>query len=47
MVALLVGTHLWYPRDALVGRYDFLFLMAVAIQIAMLGSSSRRSMRRR
>jgi len=36
MVALLVGTYLWYPRDALVGRYDFMFLMAVAIQIAML-----------
>jgi uncharacterized membrane protein YoaT (DUF817 family) len=36
MVALLVGSYLWYPRDALVGRYDFLFLMAVAIQIGML-----------
>ena len=31
MVALLVGTYLWYPRDAFVGRYDFLFLMALAI----------------
>ena len=29
MVALLVGTYLWYPRDAFVGRYNFLFLMAV------------------
>jgi uncharacterized membrane protein YoaT (DUF817 family) len=36
MVALLVGTYLWYPRDAFVGRYDFLFLMALAIQVAML-----------
>jgi len=36
MVALLIGTYLWYPRDALVGRYDFLFLMAIAVQIAML-----------
>jgi uncharacterized membrane protein YoaT (DUF817 family) len=36
MVALLIGTHLWYPRDAGLARYDFLFLAAVAIQIAML-----------
>jgi uncharacterized membrane protein YoaT (DUF817 family) len=36
MVGLLVATSLWYPRDALLGRYDFLFLAAVAIQAAML-----------
>jgi uncharacterized membrane protein YoaT (DUF817 family) len=36
MVALIVGTHLWYPRGAALARYDFLFLAAVAIQIAML-----------
>jgi uncharacterized membrane protein YoaT (DUF817 family) len=36
MVALIVATFLWYPRDAILARYDFLFLMAVAIQIAML-----------
>ena len=36
MVALIVGTHLWYPRGAVLARYDFIFLMAVAIQIAML-----------
>jgi uncharacterized membrane protein YoaT (DUF817 family) len=36
MVALLVGTHLWYPPGAALARYDFLFLAAVAIQIAML-----------
>jgi uncharacterized membrane protein YoaT (DUF817 family) len=36
MVALLVGTYLWYPRDAVLARYDFIFLAAVAIQIAML-----------
>ena len=36
MVTLIVGTFLWYPRDAALGRYDFLFLMAVAIQIVML-----------
>ena len=36
MVALIVGTHLWYPRGAALARYDFLFLAAVAIQVAML-----------
>jgi uncharacterized membrane protein YoaT (DUF817 family) len=36
MVALIVGTSLWYPRGAALARYDFLFLMAVAIQIVML-----------
>ncbi len=36
MVALLIGTYLWYPRGASLARYDFLFLMAIAIQAAML-----------
>jgi uncharacterized membrane protein YoaT (DUF817 family) len=36
MLALLIGTHLWYPRGAALARYDFLFLAAVAIQIGML-----------
>ena len=36
MVALLIATHLWYPRGAALSRYDFLFLAAVAIQVAML-----------
>jgi Protein of unknown function (DUF817) len=36
MLALIVGTHLWYPRGAALARYDFIFLAAVAIQIAML-----------
>jgi uncharacterized membrane protein YoaT (DUF817 family) len=36
MVALLVGTHLFYPKDAALARYDFLVLAAVAIQVAML-----------
>ena len=36
MVALIIGTYLWYPRDAVLGRYDFMFLSAVAIQIGML-----------
>ncbi len=36
MVALIVGTHLWYPRGAALARYDFMFLAAVAIQIGLL-----------
>jgi len=36
MVGLLIATSLWYPHDAPLSRYDFLFLAALAIQIAML-----------
>lgn len=40
MLALLLGTHLFYPDDGLLGaplhRYDFLTLSALAIQAAML-----------
>jgi uncharacterized membrane protein YoaT (DUF817 family) len=36
LLALLFGTHLYYPNDALLARYDFLTLAAIAIQIAML-----------
>lgn len=36
MVALILGTYLWYPRGAALARYDFLFLAAVAVQIGML-----------
>lgn len=36
MVALIVATHLWYPHDALLARYDFLCVAALTIQIAML-----------
>jgi uncharacterized membrane protein YoaT (DUF817 family) len=36
MLGLLFATHLWYPKDALLARYDFLTLAAVAIQAAML-----------
>src|SRR5215467_7279462 len=36
MVGLLIATSLWYPRAAPLSRYDFLFLAALAIQIAML-----------
>ena len=36
MVALLIARSLWYPRGAPLSRYDFLFLAALSIQIAML-----------
>jgi uncharacterized membrane protein YoaT (DUF817 family) len=36
MLALLVATSVWYPKQAALHRYDFLTLAAVAIQIAML-----------
>jgi uncharacterized membrane protein YoaT (DUF817 family) len=38
MVALLLGTHWWYPRDAALARYDFLFLTALTIQLIMLAA---------
>ena len=36
MLALLLGTHLWWPDEAPVARYDFLVIGAVLIQLAML-----------
>jgi uncharacterized membrane protein YoaT (DUF817 family) len=36
MLALLLVTHLFYPADAALARYDFLALAALAIQLAML-----------
>ena len=36
MLALLIGTHLFYPKGVWLARYDFLVFAAVAIQIAML-----------
>ena len=36
MCALLLGTHWWYPKDALLARYDFLTLAALGIQAALL-----------
>ncbi|MCG5247230.1 DUF817 domain-containing protein [Methylorubrum extorquens] len=35
--ALLIGTHLFYPADAPLSRYDFLTLAAILIQVALLG----------
>ncbi len=36
MLALLMATHLFYPDDAALHRYDFLTLAALGIQVAML-----------
>ena len=35
MLALLMGTHFFYPADAPIARYDFLVIGAVSIQTAM------------
>lgn len=36
MLALIMATKLWWPQESGLARYDFLFLSAVAIQLAML-----------
>jgi uncharacterized membrane protein YoaT (DUF817 family) len=36
MVALLLGTWLWYPSGVWLARYDFLTLAAMAIQLVLL-----------
>lgn len=36
LLALLLGTHLFYPQNATLARYDFLTLAAISIQLAML-----------
>jgi hypothetical protein len=33
LLALLIGTHLLYPKDAWLGPYDFLFLPALAFKL--------------
>lgn len=38
MLALIVATHLWYPKTAAIARYDFLTLAAIAIQVVMLAT---------
>ncbi|MXP25216.1 DUF817 family protein [Altererythrobacter indicus] len=37
MLALLLATHLFYPTNAPLYRYDFLTIAAVSIQLGMLG----------
>ena len=36
MLALLIGTHLWYPPDAALPRYDALTIAALAIQVVLI-----------
>ncbi|MCB1454178.1 MAG: DUF817 domain-containing protein [Rhizobiaceae bacterium] len=36
MLALIIGTRLFWPDDAGLTRYDFLFLAALSIQLGML-----------
>ena len=38
MLAVMLGTFLFYPATAPLARYDFLFLCALALQIGMLWS---------
>ncbi len=42
MLALLLGTHLFWPDDAPLARYDFLVLASVAIQAALLAARLER-----
>jgi len=36
LLALIVASKLWYPADAGLARYDFLFLSALALQAGLL-----------
>ncbi|MCR6646186.1 MAG: DUF817 domain-containing protein [Terricaulis sp.] len=42
MLALLVGTHLFWPENAPIARYDFLVLAALAIQGLLLATGLER-----
>ncbi len=42
MLALLIGTHLWWPANAPLARYDFLVVAAVVIQALMLATRLER-----
>lgn len=42
MLALLLGTHLFWPDDALMARYDFLVIASVAIQGVLLATKLER-----
>lgn len=42
MLVLLVGTHLLWPDDAPLARYDFLVIASVAIQAALLATKLER-----
>jgi uncharacterized membrane protein YoaT (DUF817 family) len=42
MIVLLVGTHLFWPDDAIIARYDFLVVAAIAIQGLLLATKLER-----
>jgi uncharacterized membrane protein YoaT (DUF817 family) len=42
MVALLILTHLAWPEDAVISRYDFLVIAAVALQVLLLATRLER-----
>ena len=42
MLALILGTHLFWPKGAPIARYDFLVVAAVAIQAALLATKLER-----
>jgi uncharacterized membrane protein YoaT (DUF817 family) len=42
MLALLLGTHLWWPDDAPLARYDFLVIASVAVQAILLATKLER-----
>jgi uncharacterized membrane protein YoaT (DUF817 family) len=42
MLALILGTHLYWPRHAPIARYDFLVVSAVAIQALLLATKLER-----
>jgi uncharacterized membrane protein YgdD (TMEM256/DUF423 family) len=42
MIVLLVGTHLLWPDDAPIARYDFLVIASVAIQALLLATKLER-----
>ncbi len=42
MVALLIGSHVWWPADAALSRYDFLVVAALALQVLLLATKLER-----
>ena len=38
MLALIIASHLWYPKGAALARYDFLVFAALGVQIVMLAA---------
>lgn len=38
LLAAILATHLWYPETAWLSRYDFLVIVAVLIQIALIAT---------